>query len=112
IKALSASHGRAAVVASARAALADARRAILRGEVGDVADDDVVRHLSLRTTSTLRPVLNATGVIVHTNLGRAPLAEQALLAVVAVARGYSTLEYDLEGGERGSRHDHAVPLLC
>ncbi len=60
----------------------------------------------------LRRVLNATGVIVHTNLGRAPLAPAALARVVEVGSGYSNLEYALERGERGSRQDHLVPLLC
>ena len=60
---------------------------------------------------SLRPVINASGVILHTNLGRAPLSRAALAAMEAVARGYSTLEYDLEKGERGSRSDHAEALL-
>jgi L-seryl-tRNA(Ser) seleniumtransferase len=59
----------------------------------------------------LRRVLNATGVIVHTNLGRAPLADTALERVAAVARGYSNLEYDLSTGARGSRQDHCVDIL-
>jgi L-seryl-tRNA(Ser) seleniumtransferase len=57
-------------------------------------------------------VLNATGVIVHTNLGRAPLPSAARAAVARVARGYSNLELDLKTGERGSRHDHIERLLC
>ena len=60
---------------------------------------------------SLRPVLNATGVIVHTNLGRAPLAAAAIEAVARVAGGYSNLEYDLESGRRGSRQDHTEALL-
>ena len=60
--------------------------------------------------STLRPVINATGVIIHTNLGRAPLASAALAEVEAVSRGYSTLEYDLEQGGRG--HRDATPRRC
>ena len=59
----------------------------------------------------LRSVLNATGVIVHTNLGRAPLAARALERIQEVAGGYSNLEYDLEEGTRGSRQDHVAPLL-
>ena len=59
----------------------------------------------------LRRVLNATGVIVHTNLGRAPLPAAALERVHEVARGYSNLEFDLESGSRGSRQDHAVDIL-
>ena len=61
---------------------------------------------------SLRPVINATGVVLHTNLGRAPLAMQALTAAQDVAAGYSTLEYDLAGGTRGSRHRHCAGLLA
>ncbi len=60
----------------------------------------------------LRRVINATGVILHTNLGRAPLCREALERVVEVSRGYSNLEYDLEQGERGLRYDHIRRLLC
>lgn len=59
-----------------------------------------------------RRVINATGVIVHTNLGRAPLPQSALEAMTEVGRGYSDLEYDLAEGERGSRHDHLDAPLC
>ena len=60
---------------------------------------------------SLRHVINATGIIIHTNLGRAPLAKEAIAAVEAVARGYSNLEMDLESGQRGHRNDHAEILL-
>lgn len=71
-------------------------------------------HLSLESSisDTLLPVINATGVILHTNLGRALLCTDALEAVERVSRSYSTLEYDLEKGERGSRSEHAAELLC
>lgn len=59
----------------------------------------------------LQPVINATGVIINTNLGRAPLSQEALAAVQRVAGGYSNLEYQLEAGERGSRHEHVNALL-
>jgi len=59
----------------------------------------------------LRPIINATGVIINTNIGRAPLSQQALQAVQEVAGGYSNLEYNLEAGERGSRHTHINALL-
>jgi L-seryl-tRNA(Ser) seleniumtransferase len=67
--------------------------------------------LDARLRPSLRPLLNATGVVLHTNLGRAPLADAALDAVRAVAEGYANLEYDVERGARGSRHTHCVALL-
>ncbi len=68
--------------------------------------------LATATAPSLVPVLNATGVIIHTNLGRAPLAQAALDRVAAVGAGYSNLEYDLAAGTRGHRHLHAETLLC
>ena len=101
------------------AMVTDAVRAILtaaRGGAALPADDaawavEVTRHLTARTQASLRPVLNATGVVLHTNLGRAPLAPAALEAMAAVARGGSTLEYDVAAGARGDRHGHATALL-
>ena len=72
----------------------------------------MLAELARAAAPSLRRVLNATGVLVHTNLGRAPLAEAALARVVEVGGGYSNLEYDLERGERGSRQDHLAPLLA
>ena len=69
-------------------------------------------HLRALETPSLRRVLNLTGTVLHTNLGRAPLAEAALAAVREVARGYSTLEYDLAAGQRGERHVHVEELFC
>ena len=60
----------------------------------------------------LKPVVNATGVILHTNLGRAPLCQEALENIIDVVRGYSNLEFDLEQGKRGSRYDHLRGILC
>jgi L-seryl-tRNA(Ser) seleniumtransferase len=60
----------------------------------------------------LRPVINATGVIINTNLGRAPLSREALQAVQDISGGYANLEYDLDAGERGSRHSHTRDLIC
>jgi L-seryl-tRNA(Ser) seleniumtransferase len=67
--------------------------------------------LASHARGSLRPVLNATGVVIHTNLGRAPIAEAAIERVAAIAKGYSNLEYDVAGGERGSRTVHAESLL-
>ena len=73
--------------------------------------DAVLAELGRTRRPSLRRVLNATGVLVHTNLGRAPLADAALARVAEVGAGYSNLEYDLERGERGSRQDHLAALL-
>ena len=73
--------------------------------------DAVLEELARARRPSLRRVLNATGVLVHTNLGRAPLSAAALERVVEVGAGYSNLEYDLERGERGSRQDHLAELL-
>jgi L-seryl-tRNA(Ser) seleniumtransferase len=97
-------------VAVARAELADRRAALLAGE--DPGDDDLVAAARGRLQPSLRRVLNATGVVVHTNLGRAPLAAAARAAVNETATGYSNLEFDLDRGQRGSRHDHVAGLLC
>ncbi len=71
----------------------------------------IAAQLASELRSTLRPVINATGVILHTNLGRAPLSEAALARVVAVARGYCNLELDLETGERSRRDNHIDRVL-
>ena len=73
--------------------------------------DHALHLLQDWTTPTLCPVLNATGVILHTNLGRAPLSNAAIQAIQNVSRGYSNLEYDLSSGQRGSRLVHAESLL-
>lgn len=72
----------------------------------------VAGRVHQRVARSLQPVLNATGVVLHTNLGRAPLAATAIEAITQVGAGYSTLEYDLASGERGSRHDHCTGLLA
>jgi L-seryl-tRNA(Ser) seleniumtransferase len=92
----------------ARAELADRRAEVLAGDAREV---DLVARARERLQPSLRRVLNATGVVVHTNLGRAPLAPTARAAVAAAAEGYSNLELDLATGERGSRHAHVEALL-
>ncbi len=76
---------------------------------------DVLRRLpeflAIRECPHLRRVINATGIVLHTNLGRAVLPRQAIRAVVSAAQGYSNLEFDLEHGARGSRHSHVAALL-
>jgi L-seryl-tRNA(Ser) seleniumtransferase len=102
---------RAVATTAARTALERAREAIRAGdEPGDVAEAARAELVRLGTP-TLRRVLNATGVIVHTNLGRAPLAPSALERVVEVGAGYSNLELDLDRGTRGSRQEHLSAAL-
>jgi L-seryl-tRNA(Ser) seleniumtransferase len=96
-------------VALARATLAERRAELLGGAEDEV---DLVARASDRLRPSLRRVLNGTGVVVHTNLGRAPLARAARSAVARAARGYSNLELDLASGDRGSRHEHVERLLC
>jgi len=98
-------------VDAARAVLARAREEIRAGaDPGDLRER-VREELRAARAPSLRRVLNATGVIVHTNLGRAPLADEALARVVEAGRGYSNLEYDVAEGARGSRQDHVAPIL-
>jgi L-seryl-tRNA(Ser) seleniumtransferase len=102
------------VVEVARDVLDEARRATLNGGWALSIDDLprlVEERVSQVTTPRLRAVLNASGVIIHTNLGRAPLSRAALQAASDAAAGYSNLEYDLEAGERGSRHNLVTDLL-
>lgn len=105
-------HALAAI--AARTVLAEARSGIRDGGTVPTHDDIVARVRSLLTQHlipSLRPVINAGGVILQTNLGRAPLSERAIAAMDAIARGYSNLEYDIEAGTRGSRHDHVRELI-
>ncbi len=110
-EALDAPH--ALAVAAARAAIDERRTAVLAGAE---ANGDLVPRarelLAELERPSLRRVINATGVILHTNLGRAPLAASAREAVKRAAEGYSNLELDLASGERGSRHAHVEALLC
>ena len=111
LRALADEHGREVVVEATRAALARAREEITTGfEAGDLAER-AAAELERLLRPRLRRVVNATGVVVHTNLGRAPLADEALERVREVASGYSNLEYDLDAGARGSRQDHVAAAL-
>lgn len=108
-------YSRDPVVAAIRAQLNEARRAISASApvvIGDCAlvqgVEDILRR---QQQSTLRPVINATGVIIHTNLGRALLSESAQAAMLAAAGAYNTLEFDLESGKRGSRLAQASGIL-
>ncbi len=103
------------VVKAVRQVLDHTRQVILEGaccpplsQLSGAVQDRLLNCLR----PTLRPVINATGVIIHTNLGRAPLSLETRAAMEAVARGYSNLEYDLIVGRRGSRYVHAEELLC
>lgn len=100
---------RGAVVAAVRESLEAARTR--RAGPPEEWEEDVRERLNQRTSAGLLPVLNATGVVLHTNLGRAPLAPAAIQAIASIAGGYSNLELDLPSGTRGSRSDHCRSLL-
>lgn len=101
---------RSLLVAEIRALLSQlrARRDPLPEEWAEI----LAGRMETEQHPSLHRVINATGVVLHTNLGRAPLAAEAIAAMVEVARGYSTLEYDVDTGTRGSRHDHVAPFLA
>ena len=93
------------------------RKQIKQMEITSIPDmdtvcEEVVRRAKVAAEPSLKTVINATGIPLHTNLGRACISEKAALAVSEVASRYSTLEYDLRLGERGSRHSHVDRLLC
>lgn len=110
-----AQYPRTLVLKAIRDVLASRRAKILEGTATDLAIDGLTAAVSLSleqlSTFSLRPVVNATGIVVHTNLGRAILSDAMLANVVTVGRGYSTLEYDLSKGRRGKRHAHVKGLL-
>jgi L-seryl-tRNA(Ser) seleniumtransferase len=103
-----------ALVAAIRAEIDDLRRDIKAGSPSPtiVEIDPLKRRVEQLMRPSLRPVINATGVVLHTNLGRAPLAESALKFATDLARGYCNLEYELDQRKRGSRHDHIRALLA
>ena len=106
----------AAITDAVRASIQAMRERLLRGEDVDITSHAAAREAECRVRALARPSLraavNATGVILHTNIGRSPLAQEALDAVVDVSRGYSTLEYSVENMARGSRHDPIESLVC
>jgi L-seryl-tRNA(Ser) seleniumtransferase len=109
---LTSSYGTKATTAAVREALGQARREILAGGEPEVSEETVLAvSAKLLARRGLKRVVNATGVVLHTNLGRSVLSRRAVEAAVTAATSYSNLEYDLVAGKRGSRYDHAVPLL-
>jgi len=106
---------RASLVELIRQYLEHARLAIAAGNpcpsVDEIVESICAQVYALENPS-LRPIINASGVILHTNLGRAPLSKEAISAMNGVANGYCNLEFDLDSGTRGSRYTHIVPILC
>src|SRR5512132_2593499 len=107
-------YGRGAIVEALRAEAAAMRAAAVQDtdDVADAIERAAIARLVSTTAPSLRHVINATGVIVHTNLGRAPLARAAAERAATLAAGYTNLEYDLARGTRGRRDVHAERLLC
>ncbi len=118
-QALGREYGEAPVLDALREAARELRRGLADGSRVPASEADAIAYIERRAGErlvaafrpSLRPVINATGVILHTNLGRAPLSPRAAGRAAAIARGYTNLEYDLAAGSRGSRHAHAEALL-
>ena len=114
------SHPRALIVRAIRKVLDHTRQTILSGEVTNHSQrfdqaslvNEILAELERMASFTLRRVINGTGIIVHTNLGRSLLCQDALDRLQLIGSGYSNLEYDLEAGSRGSRYMHAEAILC
>jgi len=107
-------YGRQWVTQVIREVLSQMRGNLVEGQALPNEDEllkQVEAQLQKQAQPTLRPVINATGVLIHTNLGRAPLSHAAIEALEAVASGYSNLEYDLAAGKRGKRDLHAEAYL-
>lgn len=115
IKKLREEYSHEAIVDISRKCLEEIRLALNQGKdcpsINSITDTIVARLRSLGTIGP-RSVINATGVIIHTNLGRAPLSSDAMIAMQTASEGYTNLEFDLETGKRGSRHVHLEQLLC
>lgn len=108
-------HARPHVVAAIREAIDGRRKSIIEGKSTEASLEslipDIGAVLKSKSSLSLKKVINATGIVVHTNLGRSPLAASAMDNIVNVARGYSNLEYDLSEGKRGKRHSHIRRLI-
>jgi L-seryl-tRNA(Ser) seleniumtransferase len=114
---LIAEFGRSAVTASIRGVLGDLRaRLSANGESGEISEVSIMQRVGSQlqqdSLPSLRPVFNLTGTVLHTNLGRAALPEEAIAAMAMAARGASNLEYDLAAGRRGDRDSHLEKQLC
>ena len=110
-------YSRALVKAAVQSELDALRAGVISGKLTAMPDADTIERAVLANLEhgglfSLKRVINATGVVLHTNLGRAPLGEDAAEHVAAVAKGYCNLEYDLGAGKRGSRYAHVEKLLC
>jgi len=109
-------HGHQAVTKVVREHLSLLREQLQRGDTADIAVEDVLstvrRMLSNLDQSTLLPVFNLTGIVLHSNLGRASLSETAIAAMSTIASGASTLEYDIAEGKRGDRDSHIEAIIC
>lgn len=111
--------GHSDVANAIRAGLNDIRTAILAQKsagnsltIGETFFQDIALNLEGARENTLKPAINATGILIHTNLGRARLAPEAARAMLEIATSYSTLELDLESGARGSRQSHVEDMIC
>ena len=115
LRELEARVGHRVVVEATRKVLQNLREKISRGSPAAVTaewlEEEILKEAAAVAEFSLQPVINATGVILHTNLGRAPLAREALAHLIQAAAGYSNLEYDLERGERGQRDVHTDRLF-
>lgn len=108
---------RAVVTDAVRSTIEDLRKALLNGERDEIPSEEeiceeVIRQINRRSEPSLREVINATGVILHTNIGRSCISVRAAKAAENIAEKYSTLEFDIESGKRGSRSNHVESLLC
>ncbi|MCH7705776.1 MAG: L-seryl-tRNA(Sec) selenium transferase, partial [Chloroflexi bacterium] len=115
IKQLVQDYSHDAVVRLIRQQIAERRARLSKGDGAPTLDAvvEAVTYMAQRSWHAWpRPVINATGVVLHTNLGRAPLSADAVKAMTVAARGYTDLELELESGERGSRQAYVASLLC